>query len=219
MNNKPITIDLLHPTVVGIFKNWGYISFFGALALLITLLFFSISYAADLQKEKTQNHINNPPISGAQPLGLAPLPTVNIEATVISLALDLDELGCANRCLGTDYPRDRAMIRIDSLNQVNDPQQTIGLRNGDIIEVKFNYSAHPARLVRVQQVDQRGPNGTISHTTFLGRPIPIENGFFIYGVLGAGQAEVMLPGLQVDNQIQVNAFNPVIGINQYEIIH
>lgn len=61
MNNKPVTIDLLHPTVVKTFQNWGYISFFGALALLITLLFFSISYAADIQKAKNKAVANPAP--------------------------------------------------------------------------------------------------------------------------------------------------------------
>lgn len=40
--SKPVTVDLLHPTVVRAFTNWGYISFFGAMAALITLLFFAI---------------------------------------------------------------------------------------------------------------------------------------------------------------------------------
>ncbi len=39
---KPVTVDLLHPTVVRAFTNWGYISFFGCIAALITLLFFAI---------------------------------------------------------------------------------------------------------------------------------------------------------------------------------
>lgn len=42
MANKTVTVDLLHPTVVRAFNNWGYISFFGAMAALITLLFFAI---------------------------------------------------------------------------------------------------------------------------------------------------------------------------------
>jgi len=43
MSSRPITIDLLHPTVVRAFTNWGYICFFGSMAALITLLFFAIS--------------------------------------------------------------------------------------------------------------------------------------------------------------------------------
>ncbi len=39
---KPVTVDLLHPTVVRAFTNWGYISFFGCIAALVTLLFFAI---------------------------------------------------------------------------------------------------------------------------------------------------------------------------------
>jgi hypothetical protein len=43
MKSKSITVDFLHPTVVRAFTNWGYICFFGCIALLITLLFFAIS--------------------------------------------------------------------------------------------------------------------------------------------------------------------------------
>lgn len=54
MSQKPVTVDFLHPAVVRTFKNWGYISFFGCLAALIVLLFFSISYLKEVQTQQQQ---------------------------------------------------------------------------------------------------------------------------------------------------------------------
>lgn len=55
MANKPVTVDLLHPTVVRAFTNWGYISFFGCIAALVTLLFFAIGQLKQADEARQQN--------------------------------------------------------------------------------------------------------------------------------------------------------------------
>lgn len=52
MASRPVTVDLLHPTVVRAFTNWGYISFFGAMAALITLLFFAIGQVKQVDEAR-----------------------------------------------------------------------------------------------------------------------------------------------------------------------
>lgn len=54
---KPITVDLLHPTIVRAFTNWGYISFFGCIAALITLLFFAIGQLKQADEAKDRRAV------------------------------------------------------------------------------------------------------------------------------------------------------------------
>jgi hypothetical protein len=75
MKSKSVTVDFLHPAVVRTFKNWGYISFFGCLAALIVLLFFSISYLKGVQAQQqtgrsvtgTHNSAPTPELQSVKP--------------------------------------------------------------------------------------------------------------------------------------------------------
>jgi hypothetical protein len=61
--SQPVTVDLLHPTAVGTFKNWGYISFFGCIAVLIPLMFFAINQAKHAYAQRQRTEV------AAQPIG------------------------------------------------------------------------------------------------------------------------------------------------------
>lgn len=73
MKSQPVSVDFLHPTVVRTFNNWGYISFFGCMALLIVLMFFAIdsakqTYAARQQRmPSSANPVQPAPVASAVP--------------------------------------------------------------------------------------------------------------------------------------------------------
>ena len=153
---------------------------------------------------------------------MAKIPTVDLEATIITLSIDPDEDNCAERCSGSEYPQDSAIIKVNKIDDSNDPQGTVKLAVGDEIRVKFRYSARPAKLLRdpalAEQPTSDEPETPVTYTTYLARPIPIEKGYFIYYLPIPKEAEKTLSGLEEGNQIKVTNFHSIFGIGEYEII-
>jgi hypothetical protein len=88
-NSQPVTVDFLHPTVTRTFKNWGYISFYGCMALLIVLMFFAINsvkqtYAA--REQRTQAA----PVASTE---LVPVVALNAATSDQSFVYSNSELG------------------------------------------------------------------------------------------------------------------------------
>lgn len=159
--------------------------------------------------------------SGLKP-AMAKIPTVDLEATIITLSIDADEDNCAGRCPGSKYPQDNAVIKVNKIDDSNDPQGTVSLAVEDEISVKFRYSARPAKLVRDPILDEQptsdDPRTPSGYTNPLTKPIPIEEGYFIYYLPIQKNAEKTLPGLEVGNQIKLTGYYSLNDIGEYELI-
>lgn len=166
--------------------------------------------------------------TGYEP-AISPVPTarVNLEATILSLHLDYND-DCAEKCPGTQYPKDYAIVRLDSIEVIEDPENIIKWKVGDEITANFAYSARPAKLLRDPQLDvtlEQNPNAVASYEIPLSKPIPIENGYFIYYSQISKEKETTLSGLKVGNKFRASIsaikfrFNPEnVEIGQYTII-
>jgi len=90
----------------------------------------------------------------------APIYLSNIEATVISIELDElenDDCGILFQT-STICPRDKAVIRIDSFENIDDPDLQI-LEVGSEITVYFEYSARFTRLLKDRKLICEGLDG------------------------------------------------------------
>lgn len=156
-------------------------------------------------------------------LALVQTPALDIEAEILSLSIDEDENNCLNTCPGSEFPKDKGVIKITKILSDNDPQNTLNIEISDEIEVGFKYSARPAKLIRNQALPsntetEENPETPVSSQTYLANPIPFEDGYFIYKLSIPRDKEKTLPGLQEGNKIKVTNFNPILGIGEYEIV-
>ena len=153
---------------------------------------------------------------------MAKIPTVDLEATIITLSIDSDEDKFAGRCPGSKYPQDSAVIKVNKIDNSNDPQGTVSLAVEDEISVKFRYSARPAKLLRDPVLNEQptsdDPETPSGYTNSLTRPIPIEEGYFIYYLPIRKESEKTLSGLKEGDQIKVTGYYSLNGIGEYELI-
>lgn len=151
-------------------------------------------------------------------------PTINLEATVISLSPDTN-IECENKCPGYQYPKDTGVIRIDKIISGN-YQKLKGIEEGSEITVQFDYSSRPAkiRMIPVSEEPSNSPEEPVSHVPTFAEPIPRENGYFIYNIetnLVGEETEIILPGLKVGSKFRatINYCSPdMISVGKYEII-
>ena len=176
-------------------------------------------------------------ISG--PFPLAKLPTVSVEATFISLDFgDLEDEGECGFC-----PGDKGILRVDKIDRSDDPNNTINLEVGDEIQVRFKWSARPAKLLRdIPPYCAEGwifdewscyPEGSVGPGTVVSSPmyeeVPAEfkDGFIIYHLpKNKNGKDVILPGLEEGSRIKISQMTGAgpgmkyssINIGIYEII-
>lgn len=158
---------------------------------------------------------------------MAKLPDYTINATVISLFPDLND-ECLEKCPGYEFPKDRAILRIDKIISISNPDQVggEGFVESSEIEVGFLYSSRPAKIIYLQSLSAGNtpPQETsVSSTPSFARPIPIENGYLIYTIETSkpAQLEIVLPGLQQGSKIYavISLETPSKGfIAQYRVI-
>jgi outer membrane murein-binding lipoprotein Lpp len=156
------------------------------------------------------------------------VPTIKLEATVISLSLDTN-IECEEKCPGSEYPRDTGVIRIDRIISVENPNNwdLDEIKEGNEITIEFDYSARPAKIRIVPVPKENDPASSetpISHVPTFANPIPKEDGYFVYVIespLVAEESETILPGLDVGLKFTgtIGYSSPTkISIGKYEII-
>lgn len=184
------------------------------LAAIIIILILSPLIFFNNQKEKEED----------KP-ALVQTPTLDIEAEILSLSIDKDENNCLNICPGSEFPKDKGVIKITKILSDNDPQDTLNIKVNDEIEVEFKYSARPTKLIRNPSLPKQSstetaenPETPVSSQTYLANPIPFEDGYFIYRLSISQDKEKTLPGMQEGDIIKVASFNPILGIGEYSIV-
>jgi|GEM_PF-1758233 len=158
---------------------------------------------------------------------MARLPVYTIEATVLSVSLDINQ-DCLEKCPGYEYPKDSAMLRIDKILLIDNPDNVggKGFQEGSDINVQLLYSSRPAKIIYkhsnsgLQNVSPDTP--ALSIPSFA-QPIPFDNGYFVFTVDQSVQTEspVVLPGLQPGSKLRtaISLETPTKGtIAEYEII-
>lgn len=161
----------------------------------------------------------------------AMMPVYEVEATVISFSPDLN-LGCEEKCPGYEYPIDRGIIRVDKIISVHNPDNVggSGYNEGDLIDVRFLYSARPARILYFPaststNQDPLPPEIPVSSNTSFSEPIPKSGGYFFYSIETSAvnqQDEIVLSGVQEGSKIivKVSLESPSKGlVTEYEIIN
>jgi len=161
----------------------------------------------------------------------AMMPIYEVEATVISLSPDLNR-ECEEKCPGYEYPIDRGIIRVDKIISIYNPDNVggNGYNEGDLIDVRFLYSARPARIIYFPSSastnqESLPPEMPVSSNASFAEPIPKSGGYFIFSIEISAvnqQKETVLPGLQKDSKINVavSLENSSKGIvTEYEIIN
>ena len=147
------------------------------------------------------------------------VPTIKLEATVISLSLDTN-IECEGKCPGYEYPKDTGVIRIDKIISMDNPYNwnLDEIKEGNEITVQFDYSARPAKIkmVPVSSVD--------THIPTFAKPIPKEDGYFVYVIESTSvkeETEEILPALNVKSKFRaiISYSSPTrISVGKYEII-
>lgn len=153
------------------------------------------------------------------------VPTIEIEATVISLSLDTKIEG-EEKYPGYEYPKDAGVIKIDNILAIHNPNnwELKGIKEGNEVTVKFDYSARPAKI-RIVPAGKTPPAGEtpVSHVPTFAKPIPKENGYFVYVIestLVTEETETVLPGLDSGSKFKatVSYSSPTrISVGKYEI--
>lgn len=158
------------------------------------------------------------------------VPTIDIEATVISLSLDTN-IECEGKYPGYEYPKDTGVIKIDNILSIHNPNnwELKGIKEGNEIKVKFDYSARPAKI-RMVPAGKTSTSSVpasetpISHIPTFAKPIPKEDGYFMYVIestLTTEETETILPGLDSGSKFKatVSYSSPTrISVGKYKII-
>lgn len=163
------------------------------------------------------------PVTGPE---LARAPIVILEATVISLSPDTN-IACEGVCPGYEYPIDTGVIKIDKIISIDNPYNStlIGIEEGNEIQVSFFFSSRSAKI-RVIPAPEAGsvpPETPVAHVLTSAKPIPKENGYFIYESESPSVTEVtetVLPGLEVGSKFKATGsiMQGTILIGEYELI-
>jgi hypothetical protein len=178
-------------------------------AILFTVLLFVVLSGCVQQNTKPE---------------VAKIPSLNFEATVISLSLsevteDAEDIM---------FPEDAGIIRIDRINSLSSNFDWIsaGVEEGKEITIQFQYSARPAKLRKISS--SKKPTSTLPETPISSSIITfgIEDGYFIYGLKSTSitkETETVLPGLRVGSKFRATGWYGYGGIQgitvgEYEII-
>lgn len=155
------------------------------------------------------------------------LPVYTIEATVLSLSRDSNQ-ECLERCPGYEYPKDSAMLRIDKILSIDNPDNVGGEEfvEGSDIKVQLLYSSRPAKIVYKHSnsgLQNIPPDMPASSIPSFAQPIPVDHGYFVFTVEQSVQTQspVVLPGLQQGSKLRaaISLETPTKGfIAEYEII-
>jgi len=159
----------------------------------------------------------------------AEIPAIKLQAVVISLYPDTNT-ACEGICPGNMYPKDRGVILVEQTlseeNSVALNQRAIEV--GKEIQVEFIYSCRPAkiRMIPASAAGDRGQGNSsgISAAPTFAKPIPRENGYFLYefvNTLVENKMESILSGLEVGSRFTttIHYSPPMISIGEYDVIY
>ena len=145
----------------------------------------------------------------------AAVPTVDLEATVVSISFGSTDTG---------------RIRIERIISTDNPYnwELKGVQGGSTIQVQFLYSARPAIIRRLPQRSREGADPdsetTVSGTTFSTESITVEDGYLVFEFEGSPGSEVIettLPGLEAATKFRavVSYSSPTrISIGEYKTL-
>jgi len=178
----------------------------------------------------TQDQGQDQPQDGSPDPSMAELPSVDLEATVVSLNTD-ENVECEGVCPAYEYPKDTGVVRIDKIISTNYGDTGLesleGIKEGGEIAVQFQYSARPAifRLIPApEQPAPTDPETPVSHVPSSARPAPVEDGYFVYahesGIVEE-ETDTILPGLEVGSKFRatINYISSnMIVVSRYEVM-
>jgi hypothetical protein len=167
------------------------------------------------------------------------IPTVSIEATVLSL--EFDELITDEESEDCGYcPEDRGVIRIDKIDRTDDPDNRVETEVGDEVRIRFSYSARPTELkydlpgycsegwvLRDGSCYPEGAgddaNTAVGSPSYDEIPSELKEGVIIFHLPDRPNSEdVVLPGLKEGDKIKVDVFSSdrtlSSSISKYELI-
>ena len=164
------------------------------------------------------------------------LPSMEIEATVISLSID-ENIECENKCPRREYPKDSGTIRIDKIVSVTDDQNRglkgIEIMGKDNIKVRFGYSSRPTKIIMIPPSEPTlsDDGRTVRSPPSSNGPVLKQDDYFIYAFENALVEEEtikkILPGLVVGSKFRaVTSLPPplesskgnILDVYEYEII-
>lgn len=170
------------------------------------------------------------PQDGSPEPAMAELPSIELEATVLSLSID-ENIECENVCPAYEYPKDTGVVRIDRIISTNYGDTGLesleGMEEGGEITIQFQYSSRQAKIRLVPKSEEPitgGPDTPVSHTPSSAYPVPIEDDYFVYtheSTLAEEETETILPGLEVGDKFRATLnyiFSDMIVVGKYEVI-
>lgn len=192
--------------------------YFLILGIIVVLIIVGIVFSGYIQQQ----------FIGGEP-AIAKYPTIDLEATVVSLSPDTN-IECENECPGYQYPKDTGVIEINKIISIDNPNnwELKGIEEDGEITAQFHYSSRPAKIRMIPALNKLQrlikPETLVSHVPTFAKPIPKEDGYFIYSIestLVDEETETILPGLKVDSKFRatISYSSPgMISVSQYEII-
>lgn len=159
-------------------------------------------------------------------------PQITVNGTIVDITVD-EEKRCSKEHSSCQYPDDKAVILIDEISNVNNPDDVTIEKyyEGSKVKVSFKYSARPAIIVKIpvsaaptSSKNKETPS-TVAEEPGSATPPHKKGGFLIFKNISASieQLEiVILTGLEVGDRIKakINYNGPARGsINVYEILN
>ena len=98
----------------------------------------------------------------------------------------------------------------------------LNLNFGDEKLFDFKYSVRSAKLFRDETLDEikeiSGENIAVYYDTHFSKPVPVENGNFIYYLPVEKSEETSLPGLKVGDRNFVENYGSIKRIEKYTLL-
>jgi hypothetical protein len=214
-----------------------YCSFLAIFALIGMILIVGCAQQEEpkpiLVKEPSVDKVEEPSIDR---LDIAREPSVDVEATVVSLYLDDLHGDCQQPEV---CPRDRATLRIDKIDRTDDPNNVINLNVGDEVEFHLTYSARPTKLRKdilpacpagwilesgsCVREGCEGPACPVSSPSYAEKPAGMEDNYIIYHLPQRADevTESILPGLEENSKIRIMIWQHTLiqkEIGEYKLI-
>ncbi len=162
------------------------------------------------------------------------IPSVDVEATVLSVTLDDNYPGCAilpEKC--TDFVK----LRIEEIDRTKDPDNRVEFDVGDEFGLIFEYTARPAKLRydlepfcsngwvlegnSCKNPSCSGDNCPVSSPMYEESYSEFDGNYIIFHFPKGNVAERTLPGINVNDRVKITlteSLLPDASIREYEIV-
>ena len=157
-------------------------------------------------------------------------PSIEFEATVVSLSLDdatLDDLALDESKPYVEgeglheAPSDSAIVRIDKIVETGSPYNfnwaSLGIEEGNEVLLDFKYTVRPTKIITI--VGETTRSGDVVAHRIVPTRITFEDNYFVFRENGNSETETMLFGLQEGFKFKTKLWKTFeVKVGMYEII-